>query len=429
MKKASRMTVLIPWLICALGALFYSYEYFLRITPSVMTTELKSFFHIQDGALGSLSAYYYYIYTPMQLVVGLLMDRYGPRRLLTVATLSCVIGSILFASTPILFVAEMGRLLIGFGSAFAFVGVLKLATIWLPGRYFAMFAGLATALGMFGAILGDNIMTALKLFLGWQETVLISAAFGVVIALLIGLFVRDQVELDRKVKNTNITFKETTIGLAQIIKTPQFWIVGLIGAFLYLPISVFAELWGVPFLKGSFHFSNQAAAFAISMVFLGGAIGGPIYGWISDRLHRRSSPMVVAGLLAALMISILLFGKNLPIWSIYTLLFLFGFAASGENIVFAVGKELGQAKFAGSSIAFVNFTVMLGGALLQPILGYVLEATHTNYQIALVAIPIGLVFSAILSRFILRETYCKQIIQPQKAENTSEHQTIVLKST
>jgi len=156
MKKHAQMRWLLPWIICGLGALFYSYEYFLRITPSVMTVELKHFFHIKDGALGSLSAYYYYIYTPMQLAVGLLMDRYGPRRLLTIATLCCVAGSLLFAATPILFVAEMGRFLIGFGSAFAFVGVMKLATIWLPRRYFAMFAGLATSMGMIGAIIGDN---------------------------------------------------------------------------------------------------------------------------------------------------------------------------------------------------------------------------------------------------------------------------------
>src|SRR6056297_3113727 len=147
MIRQSKFIKLLPWFICSLGALFYAYEYFLRITPSVMTQELKAFYHIKDEALGSLSAYYYYIYTPMQLLVGLLMDRYGPRRLLTLATISCVVGSIMFASTHQLYVAELGRLFIGFGSAFAYVGVLKLGTIWLPKRHFGTFTGLATALG------------------------------------------------------------------------------------------------------------------------------------------------------------------------------------------------------------------------------------------------------------------------------------------
>lgn len=415
MKKPSRMTVFMPWFICALGALFYSYEYFLRITPSVMTGHLMTYFHIQDGALGSLSAYYYYIYTPMQLVVGILMDHYGPRRLLTVAALSCAIGSILFASTPVLFIAELGRLLIGFGSAFAFVGVLKLATIWLPRRYFAMFAGFATALGMLGAILGDNVMTALTRSLGWQETVMLSAVFGVTVALLIGIFVRDQSNLDRKsnIPASAVSFDDALHGIWKIIKTPQFWIVGIIGAFLYLPASVFAELWGIPYLEGSLHFSREVAASAVSMVFAGFVVGGPIYGWLSDRIQRRSFPMAIAGLTAAAIMTFLLFSSHLPAWFVYFLLFFLGFAASGQVIVFAVGKELGQARLAGSSIAFTNFAVMLGGMFLQPILGYILQGTHQNYHDALVILPICLLSSAFLSYFALKETYCKPVLQPQ----------------
>lgn len=422
MKKASRMTFLIPWFICALGAIFYSYEYFLRITPSVMTSQLMSYFHIGDGELGSLSAYYYYVYTPMQLIVGVLMDRYGPRRLLTLATLSCVLGSILFAGTPILWLAKIGRLLIGFGSAFAFVGVLKLATIWLPRRYFAMFTGLATALGMLGAIMGDNIMTALIQLLGWQETVMISAVFGITIALLIGLFVRDQTNLDRKTKHlSTVTFSDAFQGMIEIIKEPQFWIIGLIGAFLYLPASVFAELWGIPFLETSLHFSNEAAASAVSMVFAGYVIGGPMFGWVSDRIHRRSSPMTISAMLAAIVMTFILFGHNLPHWSMYILFFLFGFTAGGQIIVFAVGKELGSSKLEGSSIAFTNFTVMLGGVILQPLLGYILQGTQQNYHDALVILPICLLMSALLSRFVLNETYCKPVEHSKTNEELLEN--------
>lgn len=422
MKKSSRLTTFIPLFICTLGALFYSYEYFLRITPSVMSTELQHYYHIQDGSFGSLSAFYYYMYTPMQLIVGILMDRYGPRRLLTLATLSCVAGTILFAATPILYVAEIGRLLIGFGSAFAFVGVLKLATIWLPNRFFAMFAGFATALGMLGAILGDNIMTALTNILGWQETVMISAIFGVVLALLIGLFVRDQSESDRKHKRliNSVTFPEAFSGIVNIIKTPQFWIIGTIGALLYLPASVFAELWGIPFLEGNLHFSSTDAASAISMVFAGWVVGGPIFGWISDKIRLRNLPMAVSGLLAALVIAILLFSVHLPVWSVFVLLFLFGFASSGQVIVFAVGKELGSAKLSGSSLAFTNFTVMLGGMLLQPTLGYILQYTKQDYHLALLIIPIGLIISALLSRFVLIETFCRPVEHSATAGKTFE---------
>ena len=122
-------SVVLPWVICGLGALFYCYEYLLRISPSVMMSDLMQAYHINATVFGNLAAFYYYAYTPMQLPVGILMDRYGPRRLLTFACLACALGSYLFAHAFHIELAQIGRFMVGFGSAFAFVGVLKLATI------------------------------------------------------------------------------------------------------------------------------------------------------------------------------------------------------------------------------------------------------------------------------------------------------------
>src|SRR5690606_5606120 len=128
-------------------------EYLLRITPGLMVEHLQVAFvpanalALDATHIGHLSAFYYYAYTPMQLPVGLMMDRYGPRNILTLAVLSCAIGTFIFASTTVFWIAAAGRFLIGFGSAFAFVGVLKLAASWLPANRFAFVSGLATTLG------------------------------------------------------------------------------------------------------------------------------------------------------------------------------------------------------------------------------------------------------------------------------------------
>ena len=85
---------LIPWLICGIGALFYGYEYILRIAPSIMSSELMHDFRLSASRYGSVIALYYFAYSPMQLVVGVLIDRYGPRRLLVAACALCVVGDI-----------------------------------------------------------------------------------------------------------------------------------------------------------------------------------------------------------------------------------------------------------------------------------------------------------------------------------------------
>ncbi len=142
------------WFIVILGATFYCYEYLLRVSPGVMTSHLMSAYNLDAKSYGNLSACYYYIYSPMQLFVGLLMDRFGPRKLLTFACVCCAAGIYLFAATPFLHVAQAGRVLIGLGSAFAFVGVLKLASIWLPANRFALISGIASVLGVVGGIMG-----------------------------------------------------------------------------------------------------------------------------------------------------------------------------------------------------------------------------------------------------------------------------------
>src|SRR3990167_11538252 len=105
-------------LICTVAGLFYCYEFVLRIIPGVLQTEISAAFgHISATEFGQLSAFYYFAYSPMQMPVGILMDRYGPWRLLTLACLCCTVGSWMFMDTTSLTVAEAGRFLVGFGSS------------------------------------------------------------------------------------------------------------------------------------------------------------------------------------------------------------------------------------------------------------------------------------------------------------------------
>jgi len=279
--ERSFLTKAMPWLFCILGASFYFYEYLLRVAPSVMTTDLMMSYHISAAALGNLTAFYYYIYSPMQLPVGVLMDRYGPRNLLTLAGLSCAVGIYLFASSYSLFVAEVGRFLVGFGSAFAFVGVLKLATIWLPPERFAMISGATMALGQVGAMTGAIALTSLVSHEGWKLASYFTAVAGVILTLLMYFIIRDRKAEESSdqgaTKQNTMTLKHVILGMFQLLRRPQIWINGLVGCLIYLPTSVFAELWGIPYLKVAYHFTGIQAASVISMIFLGWATGGADY--------------------------------------------------------------------------------------------------------------------------------------------------------
>lgn len=423
---STKKYLLMAWTICALGAAFYSYEYFLRISPSVMEHSLREHFNLSATGFGFLSAFYYYAYVPLQIPVGVLLDRYGPRLLITIACLICVLGTFIFAGTSTFWVAATGRFLVGFGSAFAFVGVLKLATIWLPEDKLAMVSGLAAALGTIGAMIGDNLLGNLVAKIGWRETVNITAYFGLILSIILWLGIRDKKSHQRR-SGTIANFKRSMIDLGIIVRNKQIWINGMFGCLVYLPTTVFAELWGPTYLKHAHGLNQPAADFANSMLFLGFTIGAPLMGYISDKMKRRKLPMLFGATGAGIIMVIVLFVPGLTAYHLDVLMFALGILYSAQCIVFAVGRELSPSEAAGTAMATTNMIVMLGAMFLQPLVGKLLDvslASHApnipihsksiekltqlysahDYQFALSIIPIGIFIAAILT-FFLKETY------------------------
>jgi sugar phosphate permease len=415
----------LPWLICGIGAAFYFYEYLLRIAPSVLLPDLMQTYHLSGAQLGNLSASFYYAYTPMQLIIGILMDKYGPRYLLLVACAACSIGAFMFAGSQHIYLAELSRFLIGFGSAFAFVGALKLATIWLPLERFAAMCGLISTLGMIGGITGVHLLTKLVVNYGWRITTYMSAWLGVILTIIILLIVRDKVKTKPARQSAyhcayhpELSLKDLLIGLWQSLKNPYLWMTSIMGMFLFLALSALTELWGITYLAQTYGLTRATAGSVITMVYWGWAIGGPLAGWFSDFTKRRRMPLMFGSLLAAIIFCIILFAHSLSLPMLYILFFAFGILTSVEIIAFAIVREISSPSLAGTSIALINAFIMLGGVIFQPVIGLLLDwdwagkmihgvrfySVH-NYQIALSILPIGLIITFILS-FFLRETHC-----------------------
>jgi len=420
-KQHSKLWLLcLPWVVWALGALFYAYEYLLRVTPNAIAPDLMRAFSLSAESLGSLAAVYYLSYTVMQLPVGILIDRYGPRKLLTFASLMCALGTYLFVS-PDLSIARIGRFLVGFGSAFAFVGVLKLSANWFNPHRFALLSGLASSLGVVGAIFGVVLMTALGDLFGWLGTVVYSAHFGIFLALIIFLVIRDQpsggTSTVSPIEHERMTLKDIFRTFLKIIVNPHMWLIGVIGFLLYLPTTSFADMWGELYLEQARHMTKTEASWANACIYFGWGLFAPFSGYLSDRMKHRRIPMILSGFLAAIVITIILYVPNIPTWGIFVLLFVFGALYSAQPIVFAVAREISPDRASGTAVATTNMLVMLGGVFVQPFVGKLLDwvggssvvdGVHiypvTSYQIALAILPIGLVLGALLT-MCLPETF------------------------
>ena len=288
-----------PWLIWGLGAAFFFSEYLGRVTPGVLVPELSQEFHVNALMLGALSSMFMWPYIIMQMPVGMLVDRYGPHKLLTVTAALTGLGCMAFAVAHGLLVAQLGRFLMGFGASFAFVGALKLATMWFCPTRFGLLAGFTQALGMLGAALGAGPLSAMVEGLGWRKTMWLIGGILMVIAVLIGLMVRDNPKLHHgepepsEEYGSHIPFM---VAFTRVLKNPQTWFNGLYVGLIYAPTGAFAELWGTTYVQHNNGLSKIVAAQAISCIFLGWAIGGPLAGLLSDWIKRRKPVMFASAL-------------------------------------------------------------------------------------------------------------------------------------
>lgn len=410
-----------PWLIWGLGAALFFAEYFARVAPGVITNELIRAFDVNMVALGGISAFFYYAYVPIQIPVGMLMDRFGPHRILTVTALICTLGTFLFATAQNVEIAYFARFLMGFGAAFAFIGALKLASIWFPPSKLGLLAGMTQALGMLGAAVGEAPMAYAVHELGWRHTMHSIGFLFLFMSIAIGLIVRDG---PKRKNGTDKPRYQAEVSLLQsviiVLRNKQTWINGLYVGMLYAPTAAFGEFWGVAFLHNVYHIDTETAASAVGLIFIGWAVGGPIAGWISDKIQRRKPVMYGSALLGILLLgSVILL--PLPVPLVFVALFLYGMTNTGVAISYAVAGEINRKGVAGTSIAFANMTSVIVGAIFQPIIGWFLqlewngiklngipEFSTMDYRIVLCVLPVFLVLALFFAYFV-KETHCTPV--------------------
>lgn len=401
-----------PTLVIILSSVFLFYKYLLQVSPSVMAEDLMRVFHLGGVGLGNLAATYFYTYIVAQFFVGLLLDKYSPRLLTTIAILCCSIASVIFSLANSLWVAEMARMFIGIGSAFATISYMKLAAIWFPPRQFGFVGGLLSTAAMFGALCGEAPLAFLVQNIGWRDSLMYCGCFGIFFACLFYLLIRDNNQsILQPLQPYNITLKD----VLKVLKNKKNWMLSLYSGFSFAPVSVFGGLWGNPFLQEAYQLSKTQAATLVSLVFVGMSIGGPILGCLADRLKKRIPIMILGTILSLVALLLVIYGSY-SYW-VGTFLFLFGFGTGSFMLAFVLGKEINAASLAATVIALINTGDATLGAINEPFIGKVLdffwsgkilnETLHfsaIDYRIALTFLPFELLLAIFFIWFFYLET-------------------------
>lgn len=401
------------WIILALCASLLFYKYVLNVSPSIMTQELMSYFHLTGTQLSNLAATFFYTYTITQLCVGVIVDRWGIRFLTSFAMLVSASGVLLFSTTHQLWVAALGRSMMGFGAAFATVVYLKTTTQWFNTKNSALITGLLPTAVMLGAVFGEAPLAHLVNLLGWQKALWFCSMVGVVIAVLFFVFVQEhslpKESGESRAPENKLPFWQ---GIKVVFRNPHNWILTAYAGLAFVPLGVFAGLWGVTFLQEAYHLPKVSTAGLVSIMFVGLGAGGPLFGWLSDLLQQRRSIMLVGLTLSFVTLLPVLYLTALPLWLLSGLLFLFGLGTGAFMLCFTVGRNTNPLTVTATVMALINSGDLLS-AVTEPLVGKLLDLgwngtlvegarhfTLQNYHWAFLPLPLYLLLALVLLLFI-----------------------------
>lgn len=369
-----------------LTALFLVYEMGVQVSPSVMTQYLMQDLAITTVGLGFMSGFYFYTYTLMQIPAGLLIDRFKVRWVLMMPLSFCAIGTCVFSQAHGIFDGSLGRLLMGAGSAFAYIAVLVVAADLFSAKRFALMAGITQMLAAVGAMLGEMPLLPLIQALSWRGTMLFLMGIALVLIILIACFVRYE-KNNTTISEASFVSNETTqisilSSLKIIASNVQTWWIAVYACLLWAPMAAFASLWGVPLLEKLYHIDHATAAGWVTLVWVGLAVGSPLVGWWSDFIGNRRLPLSLSGMLGCLSMLFVVLGLDAPHGFVALALFLVGFACSGQALSFAVVNDNSQENVRGAAIGFNNMAVVIAGAIFQPLIGVLIRNQSTSdYQV------------------------------------------------
>ena len=408
------------WMIWVLSSLFMCYKYAIEVSPSVMAKDLMSEFSLTGAEMGNFAACYFYAYLILQIPAGLLIDRWGPRVVTTIAIILCASGAFLFSTSEEIFWANTGRFVSGIGASFAVVNCLKLIANWFPARQFALMAGLMMTVGMLGAMGGQAPLAYLLHHLGWRDSMLSVALFGASLAVVFFFVVRNKAPEHRAI-DLMPNDQNVFTNLRKILCDPQSWYLSFYSGFAFAPVIAFGGLWGVPFLQEAYGFTKHMAAQGTTLIFLGFACGAPFFGWFSDRIGKRRPVMFWGTLAAAVCLVMIIYFSPIVGQLAFLLLFLFGFSISAFLLCFSMIKESNLLYLAATSVGFMNAFDALCGAISDPLTGKILDfwwegaivngvrtfplfAYHYSFLIFVAYFALALLFLR-----PIRETHCKQV--------------------
>ncbi|AHM57003.1 major facilitator superfamily MFS_1 [Peptoclostridium acidaminophilum DSM 3953] len=370
------------WIVWSILAAVYVFVTFHRMSAGVVKNDLESTFNIGAAQFANIGAMYFYAYFIMQIPSGILADKIGPKKTVSIFSIIAAAGSVMFGMAPNLLVAYAGRFLVGIGVSVVFICLIKIQSRWFYSRNFALMIGFVGMSANLGALLAQTPLVVAVGTFGWRSTFIYMGLAMIVFAVLTVLFVKDDPKdmglpgMD-ELENRPAVSSDIKVmpALKSIMSNKRTWIISLSYIGLYTGYVVLLGTFGVSYLMQAYTLEKIQAANYIMTAVVGSAISGLVIGYLSDRFKTRKIPLLATGGLTLLGWIVLIYTR-MPIGMLAPFMLAFGFVMSGFTMCWTVGTEVNDRRLAGMATGVVNCIGFLGAAVVPVIMGKILD----NYQ-------------------------------------------------
>jgi MFS family permease len=382
---------------------------FYRVTNAVIAPDLIRAFNLDAEQLGMLGSAFFYTFALFQIPMGLLLDRIGPRRVISFFVMAGASGAFVFVFAGSFYTAVEGRALLGMGMASVLMGSLKVFATRYPPRRFATLSGMIVSIGTLGTIFATTPLAYLNSIIGWRAALCSCGIITVALAVLIFLVLTEE-DHSRGTETLAASSAEQKQGVIKssllVLGTLSFWQIGSIAFFRYGTFVALQGVWLGPYLMEIKRFTPVVAGNILMMLSLGSAIGSFMAGYLADRVTRSTKSVIMIGMSCYALSLVPLTG----IWKIdgafaFSAVFvLIGFFSGFGMLAYVHIKELFPLSMSGTVIAGVNFFVMAGGAFFMQLIGVIIMlyggvnqvyspgAYHMAFLICLMGMIAGLIF-------------------------------------
>jgi MFS family permease len=404
-----------PDLIFSILSALFTLSMFYRVSNAVIAPNLIQDLKLNAETLGILGGAYFYSFALLQIPMGPMLDRIGPRIIITSSSLIGALGAFLFAFGDSFTAALLGRILIGAGMASVLMGSFMVFTLQFSPNRFATLVGILLSVGTLGNILAASPLAYLTSTIGWRTTFILAGSITTLFA-FIALWVLGK-EKPKEEKPSFPSSSEPEIGILQsmrlILKSLTFWQMGAVAFFRYGTFVGLQGLWLGPYLIDTQGYSPVETGNVLILLAIGTIVGGPIAGRLSDRIFQSRKGVALWGLAFYALSLFPLVGVlkiQSPFWYGFVFFFI-GFFSSFGMVVYSHAKELFPITISGTIMTWVNFFTMAGAAIFMPLLGRVIEffprVNHAYparaYHFAFLLCFLGMAASVIFYAFSKKE--------------------------